>query len=95
MPIPPGSVMKASDLSSMICLRSRMVVVTTSSSASVSATSRCTSVLGMTPMVRPPAARAAWATAPIADTFPPPDTRVQPRSAMAVPRRVARSKSSG
>ncbi len=44
--------------SSMTCLRCRMVSVTISSSASTSASSRCTSAFGITPTVRPPRARA-------------------------------------
>ena len=39
----------------------------------------------MTPTVRPPRDRAPAATAPIAETLPPPDTSVQPRSAIAAP----------
>ena len=93
--MPPGSAMNASARSSMTCLRSRIVSVTTSSSASVSATSRCTSALGMTPTVRPPRARAAPASAPMAETLPPPDTSVQPRAAIASPTRTASANSSG
>ena len=49
----------------------------------------------MTPTVRPPRARAALATAPIAETRPPPHTRVQPRSAIASPSSEASSSNSG
>ena len=66
-----------------------------SSSASTSASSRCTSAFGMTPTVRPPRARAPVANAPIAETLPPPDTSVQPRSAIASPTRLASASSSG
>jgi hypothetical protein len=72
-----------------------MVSVTTSSSASTSATSRCTSALGITPTVWPPRCLAATAKAPIADTFPPPDTSVQPRSAIEAPTCSANLSSSG
>ena len=51
-----------------------MVSVTTSSSASWSATSIATRARGITPTVRPPPARTARATAPIIETEPPPDT---------------------
>jgi hypothetical protein len=51
--------------------------------------------LGITPTVRPPAPRAPAATAPIAEMFPPPDTRVQPRRAIAAPTRPAKSSNSG
>ena len=50
---------------------------------------------GITPTVRPPRARAALATAPIADTWPPPHTSVQPRSAIASPSSAANSSNSG
>jgi len=63
----------------MMPLRSRMFCVTTSSSASRSATSRPRSASGITPTVWPPAARAARASRPIMDTDPPPETHVQPR----------------
>src|SRR5271166_1094284 len=87
--------MNASARSSMTCLRSRMVSLTISSSASASATSRRIRCCGMTPTVRPPRARAALATAPIAETLPPPHTRVQPRSAIASPSSAATSSNSG
>ncbi len=53
--------MNASERSSISFLRSRMVSVTTSSAASTSASSRCTSALGITPTVRPLHERAARA----------------------------------
>ena len=43
----------------------------------------------MTPTVRAPPSRAARATAPIIDTRPPPETRLQPRAAIAVPTSAA------
>src|SRR5246127_1707866 len=94
VPTPPGSTMNASARSSMTCLRSRMVSLTISSSASASASSRRIRFWGMTPTVQPPRARAALATAPIAETRPPPPTSVQPRSAIASPSSEARSSNS-
>ena len=81
--------MNASARSSMICLRWRIVSVTTSSSASTSATSLCTRAFGMTPTVARPRPRAAAsATAPIIETLPPPETSCQPRLPISVPTRA-------
>src|SRR4051794_11144474 len=83
--------MKASARSIIRFFRAPMSVVTISSSAVVSATSRSTRHCGMTPRVCPPAERAPSATAPIMPTQPPPDTRTWPRAASSAPVRVARS----
>ena len=49
----------------------------------------------MTPTVHAPRARAAVANAPIAETLPPPQTSVQPRSAIASPSSAANANNSG
>src|SRR5690349_7004805 len=83
--------MNASERSIMMFLRAPMSVVTTSSSEPVSATSRSTSVCGITPSVWAPPARAPSATAPIMPTQPPPETRLWPRGPRDLPSWVARS----
>src|SRR3954451_24901493 len=91
VPRPPGSARKASAATSIRPLRWRMSAVTTSSSASVSATSSPTSASGMTPSVCRPPARTPRATAPIIETRPPPETRSWPRRAISAPTSAASS----
>ena len=91
VPSPPGRVRNASERESMSPLRVRMSSTTSSSSAARSPTSFSSSASGITPVVCAPPARAAFATAPIIDRSPPPETSEWPRRASSRPTCVATS----
>src|SRR5258706_16116137 len=89
VPMPPGSAMKPSDRSAIVCLRSCIDATTRSSVRPVWASSFFTSACGMTPTTSPRAARTASARMPMSPTFEPPYTNPKPPRASARPRSAA------
>ena len=72
VPKPPGNMTKASAISAISALRSCIVETTNSSFSAEWAISCPARDSVMTPVARPPAARAASATTPISPTDAPP-----------------------
>jgi len=93
VPKPPGIAMKDDESEAMSILRSCIVSVTISFSCCTGFpdTSLAARVLGITPVILPPAASTALAIVPISPMFPPPNTISMPSAGMARPSALAAS----